>query len=123
MLYFVTFELRMEITLELHFVFFVFVTYLLLCHNYVIYLFDVLMFFYDVFLHHCKVFLIRSQLRYSFVRCTQFFYDPRITLYFGMFELHMEVTLQLRFVFVRHCNVFFITSQLRYLFVLCSYLF
>ena len=71
---------------------FVIVTYLLLRHNYVICLFDVITFFNDV----------------------------RITLYFGTFELRMEMTLQLRFVFVRHCNVFFITSQLRYLFVRCN---
>ena len=104
-LYFGTFELRMEMTWKLHFVFvrhcdvffvslqlFVIVTYFLLRHNYVICLFDVIMFFNDV----------------------------RITLYFGTFELRMETTLQLRFVLVRHCNVFFITSQLRYLFVRCS---
>ena len=40
-----------------------------------------------------------------------------------MFELFMEVTLQLRYVFVRHCDVNFIMSQLRYLFVRCSYVF
>ena len=43
-----------------------------LCHNGVIYLLDVVTFFYDV----------------------------RITLFFGTFELRMEITLQLRFVFV-----------------------
>ena len=35
-----------------------------------------------------------------------FFDDVRITLYFGTFELRMEITLQLRFVFARHCDVF-----------------
>ena len=69
--------------------------YFLLRHNYVIYLFDVL-----TFVDHI-----------------------RITLYFVMFELRMEITLQLRFLFARHCDVFFITSQLRYLFVRCSYVF
>ena len=38
-----------------------------------------------------------------------------------MFELRMEITLQLCFVFARHCDVFFITSQLRYLLARCSY--
>ena len=49
-------------------------TYFLLRHNYVIYLFDVVTFFDNV----------------------------RITLYFGTFELRMEITLQLRFAFARH---------------------
>ena len=44
-------------------------------------------------------------------------------LYLDMFELRMEITLQLRLVFARHCDVFFTTSQLRYLFVPCSYAF
>ena len=65
----------------------------LLRHNYVFYLFDVITFFDEV----------------------------RITLYFDMFELRMEIKLQLRFVFARHCQVFFVTSELRYLFVRCSY--
>ena len=47
--------------------------YFLLRDNYVIYLFDVVTFFNDV----------------------------RITLYFGTFELRMEITLELCFVFVR----------------------
>ena len=99
----VTFELRLEITLQL---LYVFVRHcdvmllrhndvVLLCHNYVIYLFDVVTFFDDV----------------------------RITLYFGTFELRMEITLDLRFVYSRHCNVFLITSQSRYSFVRCSYAF
>ena len=98
-LYFGTFELRLEIILQLRCLcsslWCNFIDPVLLRHNYVIYLFDVVMFF-------------------DFVR---------ITLYFGMFKLRMEITLQLRFVFVRHCNVFFITSQLRYLLVCCSYVF
>ena len=67
-------------------------TQFLLRHNYVIYLFDVVTFFDGV----------------------------RNTFYFGKFELHLEIMLQLRFVFVRHCHVIFITSQLRYLFFRCS---
>ena len=61
---------------------FVIVTYFLLHSNYVIYLFDVVTFFYDV----------------------------RITSHFGTFQLRIEVMLQLHFVFVRHCDVFFIMS-------------
>ena len=66
---------------------------------------------------------ITSQLDYLFVRCSYIFYDIRITLCFGTFELLMEITLQSRFVFVHHCDVFFITSQLRYLFVRCNNVF
>ena len=99
----VTFELRLEITLQLRYVFSRHGDVILLCHNdavllrhnYVIYLFDVVRLFDNV----------------------------RITLYFGTFELRKEITLQLRFVFARHCDVFFIASQLRYLFVRCSYVF
>ena len=67
----------------------------LLHHNYAIYLFDVV----------------------------TFFHDARITFYFGMFALHIEITLQLRFAFVRYFDVFFIFLQLRYLFVRYSYVF
>ena len=52
--------------------------YVLLRHNYIIYLFEV----------------------------DTLFYDVRITLYFGTFQLPMEIMLQLRFVFVCHCYVF-----------------
>ena len=86
------FELRMEITLQLCFIFARYCKVFLLRYNYVIYLFDVVTFFDNV----------------------------RITLYFGTFEFRMEITLQLGFVFARHCDVFSITSQSRYLFVHCS---
>ena len=97
----VTFELRLEITLQLRYVFARHCDVILLRHNdvvslrlnYAIYLFDV----------------------------DTFFGNVRITLYFVAFELRVEIKLQLRFVFARHCDVFFITSQLRYLFVCCSY--
>ena len=85
----ITFEIRMEITLRLHFV--------LACH--------------------CDVFLLRRNcVVYLFV-VVRFFDNVRITFYFGMFELRMEITLQLRYVFACFCDVIFITSQLRYLFV------
>ena len=66
--------------------------------------------------------LRRNYIIYLFVVVT-FFDDVRITLYFGTFELRIEITLQLRFVFAHHCNVFLITSKLRYLFVRCSNVF
>ena len=66
-------------------------------------------FYFDIFIY--------------FFLVVTFFDNFRFTLYFGTFELRMEITLQLRFVFARHCDVFFITSQLRYLFVRCSYVF
>ena len=77
----------------------------------------------SAFVDHFYIFLLRhSYVIYIFDRIT-FFDNVRITLYFGTFELRMEITLQLRFVFARHCDVFFITSQLRFLFVRCSYAF
>ena len=95
-LYFHMFELRMEISLQLCFGFACHCDdIILLRHNYVIYLLDVVTFFDNV----------------------------SITLYFGTFELRVEITLQLRFAFVRHCDIFFIMSQSRYLFVRCSYVF
>ena len=60
------FQLRMEITLQLHFVVLVIVMYFFLsCHIYVIYLFVAVTFFDDV----------------------------RITLYLGTFKLRTEITL------------------------------
>ena len=52
----------------------------------------------------------------QFVRGSYVFYDVRITLYCDMFELRLEVMLQLRFAFIRHCDGFFVTLQFRYLF-------
>ena len=76
-----------------------------------------------VFVRHCNVFLLHHNNVICWFHIVTFFDDVRITLYFGTFELRVEITLQLSFVFVRHCNVFFITSQLRCLFVRCSYVF
>ena len=84
MLYFGTFQLRIEMTWKLRFVFVRHCDYFLFPYNYVIYLFDVVTFFDEVE-----------------KRC-----------YFGTSKLRKEITLQLRFSFVRHCNVFFITSEL-----------
>ena len=83
------FEIRMEITLQLHFV--------LACH--------------------CDVFLLRHNCLVCLFVVVTIFVNVRITFYFGMFELRMEITLQLRYVFACYCDVIFITSQLRYLFV------
>ena len=44
------------------------------------------------------------QLRYLFDVVTSFD-NVRITLYFGTFELRLEITLQLHHVFARHCDV------------------
>ena len=133
------FELRMEITLQLCFVFARHCDVFLLRYNYVIYLFDVVTFelrleitlqLRYVFSRHCDVILLRHNdvvlLRHNYVIYlfnVVTFFDVRITLYFGTFELRMEIMLQLRLVFARHCDEFFITSQLRYLFVRCSYVF
>ena len=141
----------MEIKLQLYFIFARHYDAFLLLYNYVIYLFDVVTFFDNVrislyfgtcalrlkitlqlcyaFAHHCDIILLRHndvvslRLNYAIylLDLDTFFDNVRITLYFVMFELRMEITLQLRFVFARHCDVFFITSQLRYLFVSCSY--
>ena len=79
--------------------------------------------FRSIFVRHCDVFFITSELRFSLFDVVTFFNDVRITFYFGTFELRKEITLQLRSVLVRHYDVFFITSQLRCLFVRCSYVF
>ena len=69
-------------------------TYFLLRHNYVIYLFDIVTFFDNV----------------------------TITLYFDAFELRMEITLQFRFAFARQCDVFFIRHNYAiYLFVVVTF--
>ena len=48
--------------------------------------------------------------------------NVRIRLYFGTFELHMEITLQLRFVFARHCDVFLLRhNYVVYLFVVVTF--
>ena len=107
----------------------------LLRHNYVIYLFDVVTFFDNVritlyfgtfelrleitlqlryvFPRHCDVILLRHNdivlLRHNnviyFFDVVTFFDNVRIMLYFGTFELRLEINLQLRYVFARHCDV------------------
>ena len=71
------FELRMEITLQLCF----------------------------IFARHCKVFLLRYNCVIYLFDVVTFFDNVRIMLYFGTFELRLEINLQLRYVFARHCDV------------------
>ena len=115
-LYFGTFELRMEMTSKLRFVFVRHCDAFLLRYNYVIYLFDVVTFFDDVrnrfyfgtfelrmekktlhlrfaFVRHCNVFLLRHNYVVCLFDVITFFDDVRITLYFGMFESRTEITL------------------------------
>ena len=54
-----------------------------------------------VFARHCEVLLWHNYVMYMFDVVT-YFDGVRITLYFDTFELRTEIPLQLRFVFVRH---------------------
>ena len=139
-LYFDMFELRIEITLQLCFVLARDCDVFLLRHNYVIYLFHVITFELHleitlqlryVFARHYDVILLRHNdavlLRHNYIiylfDVVTIFDNVRIMLYSGTFELHMKITLHLRFAFARHCDVFLITSQSRYLFFRCRYVF
>ena len=87
--------MRIEITLQLCLTcLFAIVMYFLLRLNYFIYLFDVVTFVDEV----------------------------RITLYFGLFQLRMEITLQLRFVSSRFVTYFYYVT-ITLLFVCSSYVF
>ena len=60
----------------------------------------------STFVHRFDILLLRhNYIIYLFDRI-KFFDDFRITLYFDMFQLRMEITLQSCFVFARHCDVF-----------------
>ena len=145
------FKSRIEMTLQLYFVLAHHCDVFLLRHNCVIHLFKIVTFFGSVrialyfgmfelcmeitlqfryvFARHCDVILLRHidvvLLPHNYVVYlfdgVALFHNIRIMLYFGTFELLMEVKLQLRFGFARHCDVFFITEQLSYLFFRCSY--
>ena len=80
------FELRMEITLQLRFDFALHCDVFSLRYNYLIYLFNIVMFFDNV----------------------------RITLYFDIFELLLEITLQLRYVCARLCDVILLGSSVKW---------
>ena len=73
MLYFGTFELSLEITLQIHYVF--------ACHC------DVIL------LHHSDVVLLHHNYVFHLFDVVTFFNNVRIMLYFGTFELRMEITL------------------------------
>ena len=64
-IFFDMFELRMEITLQLSF----------------------------IFAHHCHIFLLGYNYVIYLLDVVKFFNNVRITLYFGTFELGMEKTL------------------------------
>ena len=63
----------------------------------------------SAFVHHFDIFLLRHNYVIYLFDVVTFFDNVRITLYFGTFELRMEITLQLRFVFARHCDVFLLS--------------
>ena len=111
------FELRMEITLQLCFIFTRHCDIFFLRHNYVIYLFNEVTFelrleitlqLRYVFARHCDVIYDVVLLRHNYViylfDVVTFFDNVRTTLYFGTFELRIEITLQLSFIFARHCD-------------------
>ena len=95
-LFFCTFQLRVEITLQ----------------------------FYCVLVYQFTKSLSTSELHYecfsyndiNFMTLGSRFCMVRLHNVWNVtFELRMEITLQLRFVFVRHCGVTFITSRLQFL--------
>ena len=98
----------MEITLQLCFVFVRHCDVFLLRYNYANYLFDVVTFELrlEILRHNDVALLCHNHVIYLFNVVT-FVDNVRITLYFGTFELLMEITLQLCFVFGRHCDAFF----------------
>ena len=70
----------------------------------------------SAFVHHIDISLLRhNYIIYLFYQI-KFFDDVRIALYFDMFELRMEITLQLCFVFARHCDIFLPYNYVLYLF-------
>ena len=63
----------------------------------------------SAFVHNFDILLLRHNYVIYLLDVVTFFDNVRTTLYFGTFELRMEITSQLRIVFARHCDVFFIT--------------
>ena len=115
----------------------VIVTYFLVHYNYVIYLFSIVTFLDEVrnrfyfgtfelrmqitlqlcfvFVRHCNVFFIKSQLRFCLLDIVAFFDDVRITLDFDTFELRTEIKLQ-----NGHILVTFVCNQkIRNYYVIC----
>ena len=71
----------------------------------------------SAFVHPFDIFLLRNNYVIYLFDGITFFDDVRITLYFDMFGLRMEITLKLCFVFARHCDVFL----LRFNYVICLF--
>ena len=140
LLYFDVFELRIEITLQLCFVFAGHCDVFLLRYNYVIYLFDVFTFSDNVRIRlYFGMFELRLEIplqwRYIFARygdvillchnyiiylfdVVMFFDNVRITLYFGTLELRIEITLQLRLVFLVIVTYFYYVTITLFIFSL-----
>ena len=64
-----------------------------------------------VFACHCDVFLLRYNYVIYLFDVVTFFDNVKITLYFGTFELRLEITLQLCYVFARHCDVILLRQK------------
>ena len=62
----------------------------------------------SAFVYHFDIYLLHHNFVIYLLDRITFFDDVRITLYFDMFELRMEITLQLCFVFARHYDVFLV---------------
>ena len=58
-----------------------------------------------VFTRHCDRFLLRYSYVIYLFDVAAFFDNVRIILYFGTFELRLQITLQSRYDFARHCDV------------------
>ena len=83
----------------------------------------------SAFVHHFDIFLLCHNYAIYFFNVITFSDNVRIALYFGTFELRLEITLQFRYTFARHCDVILLRHTdvvlLRhsYLFLRCSYVF
>ena len=67
-------------------------------------------------------FLLRRNYAIYLIVVVTFFDDVRIKLYFGTFELRMEITLELRFVFARYCDIFLLRhNHVIYLFAVVTF--
>ena len=75
------------------------------------------------FARHCDVFLLRYNYLIYLFNIVTFFDNVRISLYFGTFELRVEIWLQLGFLFARHCDIFLLRHNfVIYLFVVITFL-
>ena len=76
----------------------------------------------SAFVHYFDICLLRhNYVIYLFDQVT-FFDDVLIKLFFDMFELRMEITLQFRFIFAPHCDVFLLRyNYVIYLFYVVTF--